>query len=136
MRLQAGAPPEDVGRSDEVLEYEQDLDSAEDDQEHFDPAEDQPEEDLEPVSQGPRGHRGEVADHKDRPRFVQFLYAVVAELRRVQWPDRQALTTLTGVVLGFVLIAGGLPGPPRRDLLPHRPGNSLGKKRNVPLVRR
>jgi preprotein translocase SecE subunit len=31
---------------------------------------------------------------------------VVAELRRVQWPDRQATTTLTGVVLGFVLIAG------------------------------
>ena len=33
-----------------------------------------------------------------------------AELRRVQWPDRQALTTLTGVVLGFVLIAGGYLG--------------------------
>ena len=109
IRLQTGAPPQDVGRSDEVLEYEQDLD-AEEDQEHFDPAEDQPEEDLEPVSTGPRGHRGEVAEHKDRPRFVQFLYAVVAELRRVQWPDRQTLTTLTGVVLGFVLIAGGYLG--------------------------
>ncbi len=92
-----------------MLEYEQDLD-AEEDEDHFDPAEDQPEEDLEPVSEGPRGHRGEVAEHKDRPRFVQFLYAVVAELRRVQWPDRQALTTLTGVVLGFVLIAGGYLG--------------------------
>ena len=51
-----------------------------------------------------------MADHRHRPRFVQFLYAVVAELRRVQWPDRQALTTLTGVVLGFVLIAGGYLG--------------------------
>ena len=34
----------------------------------------------------------------------------MAELRRVQWPDRQTLTTLTGVVLGFVLIAGGYLG--------------------------
>ena len=109
IQLQTGAPPQDVGRSDEVLEYEQDLD-AEEDEDHFDPAEDQPEEDLEPVSAGPRGRRGEVAEHKDRPRFVQFLYAVVAELRRVQWPDRQTLTTLTGVVLGFVLIARGYLG--------------------------
>ena len=28
----------------------------------------------------------------------------------MQWPNRQALTTLTGVVLGFVLIAGGYLG--------------------------
>ena len=45
-----------------------------------------------------------------RPRVVQFLVAVWAELQRVQWPDRQALTTLTGVVLGFVLIMGGYLG--------------------------
>ena len=92
-----------------MLEYEQDLDEA-DGEEHFDPAEDHPEEDLVPTARGPKGHRGEMARHKDRPRLVQFLYAVVAELRRVQWPDRQALTTLTGVVLGFVLIAGGYLG--------------------------
>jgi len=106
--LQAGAPPEDVGRSDEVLEYEQDLDS-EDGDEHFDSAEDFPEEDLTP---GPQGRRGgaDAEKHTHRPRFVQFLFAVWAELQRVQWPDRQALTTLTGVVLGFVLIAGGYLG--------------------------
>jgi preprotein translocase SecE subunit len=28
----------------------------------------------------------------------------------VQWPNRRQLTTLTGVVLGFVLIAGGYLG--------------------------
>ena len=28
----------------------------------------------------------------------------------MQWPDRQTLTTLTGVVLGFVVIAGGYLG--------------------------
>ncbi len=104
--LQANAPPEDLGRSDEVLDDEPDLD----DEEHFDPAADQPEEDV-VATTGPKGRRGDAeADHKDRPRFVQFLFAVRAELARVQWPDRQALTTLTGVVLGFVLIAGGYLG--------------------------
>ena len=59
-----------------------------------------------------RGRRGreEAARHKDRPRVLQFLIAVWAELQRVQWPNRQALVTLTGVVLGFVLIAGGYLG--------------------------
>jgi preprotein translocase SecE subunit len=68
----------------------------ENDPEHFDPAEDQPEDvdDLVPAPQG----------------LVQFLRSVVAELRRVQWPDRQATTTLTGVVLGFVIIAGSYLG--------------------------
>ena len=50
------------------------------------------------------------AGEQDRPRVVQFLIAVWAELQRVQWPNRQALVTLTGVVLGFVLIAGGYLG--------------------------
>ena len=110
--LQAGAPPEDVGRSDEVLDYEQDLEELEEEEDdHYDPAEDEPEEEVAPTTRGPRGHRGEDrGKHKDRPRFIQFLIAVVAELRRVQWPDRQATTTLTGVVLGFVLIAGGYLG--------------------------
>jgi preprotein translocase subunit SecE len=43
-------------------------------------------------------------------RFVNFLRACVAELRRVQWPDRRAVAQATGVVLGFVLIAGGYLG--------------------------
>ena len=107
--LRSGAPPQDLGTAESVLEYEQDLDEQEGD-EHFDLAEDHPEEDG--VAPGPRGHRGsdDEAEHKDRGRLVQFLYAVVAELRRVQWPDRQTLTTLTGVVLGFVVIAGGYLG--------------------------
>jgi preprotein translocase SecE subunit len=107
--LRTGAPPQDLGTAESVLEYEQDLDEQEGD-EHFDLAEDHPEEDG-PAPTGPRGHRGsDEAEHKDRSRLVQFLHAVVAELRRVQWPDRQTLTTLTGVVLGFVVIAGGYLG--------------------------
>ncbi len=105
-RLRGGAPPQDVGSSSEVLEFEQDLD-AEHDPNHFDPNEDIPEEDL--AADG-KSRRRAPGEHKDRPRFVQFLIAVWAELQRVQWPDRQALTTLTGVVLGFVLIAGGYLG--------------------------
>ncbi len=104
--LRANAPPEEAGRSDEVLDYEQDLDSSRE-EEHFDLAEDEPEEDLTPERSG---QRAAAERHKDRPRFVQFLFAVWAELKRVQWPDRQALTTLTGVVLGFVLLAGGYLG--------------------------
>ena len=59
-----------------------------------------------------KGRRGRAdrEAHKDRPRVVQFLVAVWAELQRVQWPNRQAMVTLTGVVLGFVLIAGGYLG--------------------------
>jgi preprotein translocase SecE subunit len=105
-RLRSGAPPEDVGSSAEVLEFEQDLD-AEDDTEHFDPSQDIPEEDL--TADG-KARRRAPQDHKHRPRFIQFLIAVWAELQRVQWPDRQAMITLTGVVLGFVLIAGGYLG--------------------------
>jgi preprotein translocase subunit SecE len=58
-----------------------------------------------------RGRRGRAdAEARQRSRVVQFLVAVWAELQRVQWPNRQALVTLTGVVLGFVLIAGGYLG--------------------------
>jgi preprotein translocase SecE subunit len=107
--LRAGVPPQDLGTAESVLEYEQDRDEQEGD-EHFDLAEDHPEEDG--IAPGPRGIRGtdEEAEHKDRGRLVQFFHAVVAELRRVQWPDRQTLTTLTGVVLGFVVLAGGYLG--------------------------
>ena len=104
--LEVGAPPEELGRSDEVLEDEPDLE----DEDHYDPTEDRPEEDDD-LPAGPRGTRGgDPAEHKDRSRLVQFLFAVRAELARVQWPDRQTLVTLTGVVLGFVLIAGGYLG--------------------------
>jgi preprotein translocase subunit SecE len=43
-------------------------------------------------------------------RFANFLRACVAELRRVQWPDRRHVGQATGVVLGFVVIAGAYLG--------------------------
>lgn len=97
--------------AEDDLEPELGFPDIENDPEHFDPDEDQPE-DVEDLTPGPRGRRGKDAEpeREGGSRLVQFLRSVVAELRRVQWPDRQATTTLTGVVLGFVLIAGGYLG--------------------------
>ena len=135
--LEAGAPPEELGRSDFSLEHDEAIvdrdehEAALDDEEAAELAEEQALEQIEdwevaddfaeddeaPTGAGEsgyavRGRRGRDAHeaHKDRPRVVQFLIAVWAELQRVQWPNRQALVTLTGVVLGFVLIAGGYLG--------------------------
>ena len=106
--LAVGAPPQDEGRSDTVVADEPVLD----DDEHL--TEDEVLEELEEEKEegyAPQGRRGTQArERKHRSRVVQFLIASWAELQRVQWPDRKALTTLTGVVLGFVLIAGGYLG--------------------------
>ena len=106
--LAVGAPPEEEGRSDMVVDEEPALE----DDDHLEPEEEleahEEEEEVGYAAEGRRGPDPEKA--KDRPRVVQFLIAVWAELQRVQWPKRQALTTLTGVVLGFVLIAGGYLG--------------------------
>ena len=107
--LSVGAPPEEEGRSDSVLEDEPELDEDEhlSQEEIAEEAEAEEEEGY-----APRGRRGtaEAEPAKGRSRVVQFLFACWAELQRVQWPNRQALTTLTGVVLGFVVIAGGYLG--------------------------
>jgi preprotein translocase subunit SecE len=95
-RLATAAPPEDTGRSDTVVESPPPAP-------HFE--EDEPEE--RDASDRPRRQDG---GEKERGRVMAFLVAVWAELQRVQWPDRKTLTTLTGVVLGFVLIAGGYLG--------------------------
>jgi preprotein translocase subunit SecE len=106
--LAVGAPPQDEGRSDTVVADEPVLD----DDEHL--TEDEVLEELDEEKEegyAPQGRRGtEARERKHRSRVVQFLIASWAELQRVQWPDRKALTTLTGVVLGFVLIAGGYLG--------------------------
>src|SRR6185437_436835 len=43
-------------------------------------------------------------------RVIGFLRASWAELQRVQWPDRRAVTQATAVVLGFVAVAGAYLG--------------------------
>jgi len=115
--LAVGAPPTDEGRSDTVIEDEPPLTEEEAYEEIEDWEVDDPEEAIAAGGAGEagyevRGRRGREAGEtrKDRPRVVQFLVAVWAELQRVQWPNRQAIVTLTGVVLGFVLITGGYLG--------------------------
>jgi preprotein translocase SecE subunit len=131
--LAVGAPPQDEGRSDTVIEDEPELvehdpvlgdrpvlgEPPADEQEALEEIEDwevaEPEPEAAEAGAGEagyevRGRRGRAEVHKPRSRVVQFLIAVWAELQRVQWPNRQALITLTGVVLGFVLIAGGYLG--------------------------
>ena len=39
-------------------------------------------------------------------RTINFIEGCWAELRRVQWPDRQQVVQATGVVFGFVALTG------------------------------
>jgi preprotein translocase SecE subunit len=126
--LAAGAPPQDEGFSEQLIRRDPVFGdrpsfggTPSSEEEALEEIEDweveEPEDEIDAGGAGEagyevRGRRGhdEAQAHKDRPRVVQFLVAVWAELQRVQWPNRQALVTLTGVVLGFVLIAGGYLG--------------------------
>jgi preprotein translocase subunit SecE len=51
-----------------------------------------------------------VPEHAHRPwlglRVFMFLQASWRELQRVQWPDRRQVVQATGVVIGFVIVAG------------------------------
>ncbi len=57
---------------------------------------------LAPV--GPTG----AAEHRRFPggRLIHFLQGSWRELQRVQWPDRRQVVQATGVVIGFVIVAG------------------------------
>jgi preprotein translocase SecE subunit len=58
----------------------------------------------------PRRERKPAPEKKKEPRqrnrVVNFLIQVWAELRRVQWPDRNQVTQATGVVIVFCFLAG------------------------------
>src|SRR5919197_50438 len=108
--LAVGAPPQDEGRTDAALEEAPWLDEDEHLEADEVEAEEEAEEEAGFAPRGRRIERGGERLGRDRPRVLQFLVAVWAELQRVEWPDRKTLTTLTGVVLGFVLIAGGYLG--------------------------
>jgi preprotein translocase subunit SecE len=43
-------------------------------------------------------------------RLINFFRACVAELRRVDWPNRRQVGQATTVVLGFVVVAGAFLG--------------------------
>ena len=56
------------------------------------------------------GVKDRVAVHVGGNRVIGFLRASWAELQRVQWPDRRAVSQATAVVLGFVAVAGAYLG--------------------------
>jgi preprotein translocase SecE subunit len=62
-----------------------------------------------------RGGAGELAMPSHAPaqsgasllaRLIGFLQGSWRELQRVQWPDRRQVAQATGVVIGFVIVAG------------------------------
>jgi preprotein translocase subunit SecE len=55
---------------------------------------------------------GDVAapPRKGGSRLINFFRACIAELKRVDWPDRRQVGQATAVVLGFVVVAGAFLG--------------------------
>ncbi len=51
-------------------------------------------------------HGARVAPARSRNRLLTFLQGSWRELQRVQWPDRRQVMQATGVVIGFVIVAG------------------------------
>ncbi len=62
------------------------------------------------VAERPGGRGDRPERHAERvslvSRFLTFLQGSWAELQRVQWPDRRQVMQATGVVIGFVIVAG------------------------------
>jgi preprotein translocase subunit SecE len=109
------APPEELGQSGYTLEHTTESEEFIGDLEIGDEPYDGDDDGSDTTTvAGPRGVRGgrehEDDHHHERGRVAGFLVAVWAELNRVQWPDRQQLTSLTGITLVFVLIVGGYLG--------------------------
>jgi preprotein translocase subunit SecE len=107
---QLNAPPQELGQPDYTLAH-----TSEEEEFIGDLQVHEPGEPDEYAPAGPRGVRGgreheDEHEHRERGRVTGFLHAVWLELQRVQWPDRQTLTSLTGVTLMFVLIVGGYLG--------------------------
>jgi preprotein translocase subunit SecE len=59
-----------------------------------------------------RGASTAVSTRREGPatRLVHFLQGSWRELQRVQWPDRRQVMQATGVVIGFVIVAGAFLG--------------------------
>ncbi len=77
---------------------------------------DEDDDDLGPEDSGSGGGRHgpstAVAARREPPgaRLVHFLQGSWRELQRVQWPDRRQVMQATGVVIGFVIVAGAFLG--------------------------
>jgi len=84
---------------------------AENEREDADAGYDESDDDSEPTSAGAVDRRpASAATPARKPslgvRLVEFLRGSWRELQRVQWPDRRQVMQATGVVIGFVIVAG------------------------------
>jgi len=59
---------------------------------------------------GDLGGSAAAPPRKGGPRLINFFRACVAELKRVDWPNRNQVGQGTAVVLGFVVVAGAFLG--------------------------
>ena len=88
-----------------------DAEIAENEQEFGDDGYDEVAEDAETSVGEARAHRASSSAMSVRApnpgaRLVEFLRGSWRELQRVQWPDRRQVMQATGVVIGFVIVAG------------------------------
>jgi preprotein translocase subunit SecE len=56
----------------------------------------------------PAPRPGRAGPHRNR--LVAFVQGSWRELQRVQWPDQRQVVQATGVVIGFVIVAGAYLG--------------------------
>ena len=97
--LEVGAPPEDLGRTDETLEHSplKDGDEADDLDEELEDYDFEDEEQPVDGASRPRDRAASAADARPARRRTTAIdhrvpHAVWAELQRVQWPNRKQLT--------------------------------------------
>jgi preprotein translocase subunit SecE len=64
------------------------------------------EEDATPSSRVLSTRRQAAPEARSGNRLLSFLQGSWRELQRVQWPDRRQVMQATGVVIGFVIVAG------------------------------
>lgn len=118
-------PPEELGRSDRTLAAADSLDEVF----AHTPLEDPPDksataaESTSPTTQ-PSAASASAEKNKAMPkekkpkeekpsifaRFLTFCRGSAEELKKTEWPNRQQTTTLTGVVIAFVIMAGSYLG--------------------------
>jgi preprotein translocase SecE subunit len=109
VELYTGTPPQDTGRSDTVVEHPPPAPELEaEDEDLEEPVDAADGAGLAPARERRRAEHHEPRHHRNR--LIGFLFAVWAELQRVEWPNRQTLTMLTGVVVVFVVIMGAYLG--------------------------
>ena len=120
----AAAQPEDETAPGEEIADEEPVDDGPDEAEYAEAAPaggggggdyDEGDDDLGPEDSGSGRRRGastEVSTRREGPgtRLVHFLQGSWRELQRVQWPDRRQVMQATGVVIGFVIVAGAFLG--------------------------